>query len=477
MIGASCRAGAIAGASLLVVPRLVHRGDGYLVHLKLIDTATGVTLWEATHQDTDQQPIAALLNQLLQQIDNAPTATDETIDLAMLLPNDAQAQTRRKPKWRAEATWARWKDALASADPRLRILDPSLADFVSRDAINRRTGLFNDEKPAEVLRSPIVIETQLDAPYNSRYAFEDAPYQLTLTLRDGDWQKVITSKGICENAAQIEAEALNKALAAIAQRRNTPIKHQIKSVGDDKYWQARALMYEAETSAALEHGSLHDKLNTADGRELITNVIRAVRALPGSKEALSPLRQITDQHGIYMGWGLPDDHPFHELKDLINKHYAGTYLTGRFLAWSMARHLRLRQANAKGRRPRGATTSDRTREAIGTGCVDRRVAVVRALLPSAGPCWRGAVGDGCGGFLSLAAAGAGALDDDERGRERGGRGGPEVDFAFKAYSAQRLLFPSYPGERYMRSKLVLPKLQAGRCKNTPLVQARHRAAR
>lgn len=457
------QAGVIAGAQLLVVPRLVHRGDGYLTHVTLIDTATGQTLWEHARQDTDEQPLAVMLDRLLHAVDNAPKrATDDQIDLALLVPDDTHGWTR-KQNWRAEATQARWSAALAAADARVRILDRHLADFVSRGSILERAGLVDPDREVELVHSPIVVQTRIDSPYNSRYAFEDAPYALKLTVHDGDWQTQIKVKGTLEHAASIEADALNQLLAVITQRRGLEPPEKIQAVGDAAYWQARALMYEAQTSAALEFDGLYDKLKTPDGIELASNVVAAVKALPGSKEPLAPLGEVSDENGIYIT-GMPGDKPFGDLKKLLLKHYIDSPMSGRAVMAQTRQVYDYSKRELKQDKPellkRMLAMAQQSAEAALLNHEVPHPTLIRflvhvdegqlALDAALARAWRR---KSLGDWQTISQVVTEAIDTGQ------------MDLAYRGYQAQMTLFPDYYAEGNMRHNTRLGKLQEDDAKN------------
>lgn len=450
--------GQLTGAKLLVVPRLIKRGEGYLTHLKLIETATGLTCWENTRHSQDDEPLAVLTEQLLHAIKNAPRPMpDHRVDLAILLPDDPHGRSK-KQDWRAEATWHRWSSTFAGRTAAVRILDPHLADFISRGGILRRTGLNDPDRPSQATFDPIIVKPRIESPYDSRFAFEDAPYRLLLTVIDGDWQTQLEAKGTLEHAASIEADLLNRLLALVAERRGIPKPDPIQAVGSASYWRARALIYEAHTSAALEFSGLHDRLQTADGVELIKNVNAAIKSMAGSNEPLAPLGSVSDEHGIYM-MGMPQDQPpYSELKKLLHRHYADSHLSGRALMWDVRQVYDYQTRQLKDDNPRGrdralSIAHKMARAAIlgrdvahprmihllvhaGEGQLAMDAAIAYGWRPYAWQKWQ-----------TLSQVVTSAIDTGQ------------MDLAYRAYKAQLTLVPDYFTEREMRHKDRLPRLQ------------------
>lgn len=220
--------GQITGADLLVIPRLAHHGDSYLLELKLIDTATGRIGW---HKIADYQPgqaIDELIARLGEEIDlHAKEIPAQPIDIALLKPIDAQDQ-RRWRNQRPAKKCQQWADQLSRIDPRIRVIDPGLSAFVKHQDTAERFGFVDPERAERVVRDAIVVTGRIDLPPDDAQAPPQERYQIRFIVKDGAWMKTVYASGTLAESAEVQAEALNRLLAVVAERREIEINEQVQ---------------------------------------------------------------------------------------------------------------------------------------------------------------------------------------------------------------------------------------------------------
>lgn len=226
------QAGQVTGAELLVLPRLVQRGEGYLLQVRLIDTATGQTRWEQMLAYEGESTIERMIQPLIQEIGRQPRAIARSaVDVGFLEPADALGERRLRPI-RSAAMRQRWSGALAAAGPELRVLDGQLAEFVYQEATAQRFGVSDPQRHRSVVRRPIVIESRFELPVDTDDA-ADGPYRVEMTVHDGPWQEHIEVVGRVSEAGVVEAHALQRVLDVIARRRGVALRVPLPQIGGE----------------------------------------------------------------------------------------------------------------------------------------------------------------------------------------------------------------------------------------------------